>query len=166
MKRYKTDVFKIWEIIDETIFNSLYSFSPLELAKIKFGMSGTKPKVGSLKTHKAILDLIKDEIKMYKIEEILYIYHAFRMETKNYIHSVIFEEILKRKEEADCIIRNKIKNFEFNFNSYFILNLNKFILQHVITLIYTQILFILFQIVNSKKNIEKLLESRMKKKLK
>ncbi len=98
---YKIDHFKIWSTICSEILNNLYHYSALEFAKIRYATAGTLPKSGTPKMHKAMIDILKNELHLCTIDELLHLYHAFRLLSKDKIYTRIMNEIINRKKEIN-----------------------------------------------------------------
>ena len=103
--RYKTDVFKLWDYIDKEIFHNLHHFDLMDIAKIHYSMAGTMPKTGSLPLHKACIDLVKQEIKQATIYDVLYLYTSYKILSKDKLHSIFYQELLKRKPEVIALLK-------------------------------------------------------------
>lgn len=98
--RYKVDTFKVWQYIEKEFFNNIHHFDLREIAKMHYAMVGIMPKIGSLVLHKACIDLIKQEIKTANIYDLFYIYTSYKMLSRDKLHTVLYKELLARKNEV------------------------------------------------------------------
>lgn len=71
----------------------------MDLAKIRHATAGTFPKAGNPQFHKAIIDIMNNELHLCNIQELLHIFHACRTLTSNRIQSKIVAILLARKNE-------------------------------------------------------------------
>jgi len=94
--RYKSDFLGIWSVLENEIFKILHNLSSLEIAKLRHAMAGTYPKAGSPKLHHAFIDIIIQDLPSCDVNELLYIYHAFRNLSNYKIHSKVYNELLAR----------------------------------------------------------------------
>lgn len=69
-----------------------------QLAKVKFAFTLRTPKRGSPEFHKALLDLINEDLAIANIHEIMLIYTAFRGLNNDLIHTKLMKEIAKQSE--------------------------------------------------------------------
>ena len=95
--RYNKDIFGIWAMIENMFRESLHHYSTLELARMKYGSCTIFPKSFSLKTSKAINDIVFNELHNVRdMNELIHILHAFRNVSSLQNYNKLIEEICKR----------------------------------------------------------------------
>lgn len=72
--RYKIDFAKVWEAYLEILNKNIHHFTVIEMAKIKYALNGTYPKIGSPVLHKAFIDILIPELHMCTITELLHLF--------------------------------------------------------------------------------------------
>jgi len=70
----------------------------MELAKIRYALCGNYPKRGGEKLHLKMNSLIMSELQLFSSNELLYVYHSFRLLHKPKIEIKLINEILSRKD--------------------------------------------------------------------
>lgn len=106
--RYKDDFAGVWDAIEAELFKVLHNMSTIELAKLRYGMAGTFPKAGSPRLHKALADLILEDLPTVGASELMHIYHAFRLMRTDKVHTKVLNQLLLRgmvlvKDQPDLL---------------------------------------------------------------
>lgn len=95
----KDENFGIWEKLKVEIDRNLHLYTLIELAKLKHALGGVYPKRGSLLFHNACLDIVRQEHIKADIYELMHLYHAFRLQPRDQLHSNMLKTIKERKDE-------------------------------------------------------------------
>ena len=106
--RYKEDIAGIWANMETELFKVLHNVTTLEIVKLRYALGGFMPKGGSAKLHKAFIDILSNDLPGCGINELLHIYHAFRMSKNEVFHAKLFNEIITKgpafvKDDPDLL---------------------------------------------------------------
>ncbi|KRX01650.1 hypothetical protein PPERSA_03734 [Pseudocohnilembus persalinus] len=97
--RYKIDFAGIWTEYVKILEKNIHHYTLLEMAQIRYALAGNFPKIGTPTLHKAIQDIIQNELHLCTVTDLLHIMHAFRNLKNNKIYKKIVNEIINRKSE-------------------------------------------------------------------